>query len=120
MEVQSPCGPWCVCEEGFRASESGCVDVDECAQGTHTCTSGSADGTCTNTDGSFTCTCINEGVNSLHVDGESGPYCENVNECEIECNAGARLNTACNDCNVSGGQICVGRHRRRKAAEETA
>ena len=44
---------------------SGCVDDDECIDGTHTC---DANGACTNTEGSFTCEC-NAGYTG---DGQAG------------------------------------------------
>ncbi len=42
------------CEAGYRATSSGCLDIDECATGHGGC---SPDATCTNTDGGRTCTC---------------------------------------------------------------
>jgi hypothetical protein len=42
------------CAAGFRAGTSGCTDIDECAEATHTC---HPSATCKNTEGSFDCTC---------------------------------------------------------------
>ncbi len=43
-----------MCPSGYTLDGGMCVDIDECAQGTSTC---SADATCTNTPGGFTCAC---------------------------------------------------------------
>ncbi len=52
--LQGSCRP-AACDAGYRATASGCVDVDECAASDRGgC---SPDATCTNTDGSRTCTC---------------------------------------------------------------
>jgi hypothetical protein len=62
---QPPCGanqtcvesggtPACQCNPGYAPDGPGCVDVDECASGTHNCDLNAA---CTNTSGAFNCTC---------------------------------------------------------------
>jgi hypothetical protein len=44
-----------ICPPGFACNATaGCVDIDECADGTHNC---DANATCTNTSGGFTCAC---------------------------------------------------------------
>jgi len=48
-----------------------CIDIDECAVGTHDCHTESA---CTNTNGSFTCSC------NIGFSGP-GTWCEDVQEC---------------------------------------
>ena len=48
------------------------VDINECTQGTHTCTQ-----SCTNTEGSFQCAC-NSGF--LDVNGE----CTDIDECLVD------------------------------------
>lgn len=44
----------CSCGSGYRLATNGqgCLDVNECAEGTHGC-----DHTCTNTIGSYICSC---------------------------------------------------------------
>ena len=42
------------CDEGYVWSSNGCVDIDECATGTHDCAVAAI---CTNTPGSFSCAC---------------------------------------------------------------
>uniref|UniRef100_A0A0R3RL54 ZP domain-containing protein n=1 Tax=Elaeophora elaphi TaxID=1147741 RepID=A0A0R3RL54_9BILA len=45
----------CLCAEGYkRGTNSTCMDIDECAMGTHDCHPVAF---CNNTPGSFTCTC---------------------------------------------------------------
>jgi hypothetical protein len=44
----------CTCEDGFEPSGDTCVDIDECAEGTHTCHPSAS---CKNTDGGYDCTC---------------------------------------------------------------
>lgn len=42
------------CVDGYERASTGCVDIDECALGTHTCSREPAV-TCTNTPGGFSC-----------------------------------------------------------------
>lgn len=42
------------CPAGYRMGEARCVDIDECAEGTHTCSS-SPEVSCTNRSGGFVC-----------------------------------------------------------------
>ena len=82
----------CECKDGWRKSENSslsiserctsnhinplCVEVDECADETHNCSSqnGQANALCTNTIGSFQCTCT-QGWQG------DGFYCNDINEC---------------------------------------
>lgn len=43
----------CVCEQGYRLSGRGCVDVDECVEGTHDCNLTTT--TCKNLQGTYWC-----------------------------------------------------------------
>ena len=42
------------CGTGYKQDGSKCIDIDECAIGTHNCASNSF---CTNHDGLYTCSC---------------------------------------------------------------
>lgn len=42
------------CPAGYILSDTTCIDIDECAQGTHTCTGTSV---CKNDEGTFSCVC---------------------------------------------------------------
>jgi alpha-tubulin suppressor-like RCC1 family protein len=44
----------CTCDDGFEPSGDSCVDIDECAEGTHTCHPSAS---CKNTSGGYDCTC---------------------------------------------------------------
>ncbi|RWS14041.1 fibrillin-2-like isoform X2 [Dinothrombium tinctorium] len=61
------------CTPGFVLSEDGCVDVDECKQGTHNCTSNQR---CQNTNGGFVCRCD-------YGFREEKQRCVDINECEV-------------------------------------
>ncbi|XP_072014975.1 uncharacterized protein [Amphiura filiformis] len=62
----------CTCDEGFHGDgRAGCLDIDECITGEHTCHDNAA---CHNTIGSYTCGCL---------PGYSGDgfTCTDINEC---------------------------------------
>eukprot|EP00961_Rhodomonas_salina_P297775 3937488-Rhodomonas_salina.1 len=44
----------CLCSPGYEGDGTVCKDVDECAEGVHTC---HATANCNNTAGSFGCSC---------------------------------------------------------------
>jgi len=48
-------GYTCKCKAGYAFDGEQCVDIDECADGSHACGDG---GTCSNTAGSYTCKCM--------------------------------------------------------------
>jgi len=88
----------CSCADGYRYptdgrsdnTNLGCENVDECAEGTHTC---GVTQTCEDTDGSFLCTC---------KDGYAGEDCADVNECLASpCPAGQNCQ------NTDGSFMCT-------------
>ncbi|XP_078702689.1 uncharacterized protein LOC144928343 [Branchiostoma floridae x Branchiostoma belcheri] len=87
----------CNCEAGHRFVNRtvGCVDIDECAENSHTCP---ADSTCVNTDGAHDCSCEQEGF------VVQGSTCVDLDECQqtpSPCHANA-------DCtNTPGSYTCA-------------
>jgi alpha-tubulin suppressor-like RCC1 family protein len=47
-------GYTCTCDDGYELDGDACKNIDECLEGTHTC---SPSATCEDTEGSFECTC---------------------------------------------------------------
>ncbi|MFO0745476.1 MAG: EGF domain-containing protein [Myxococcota bacterium] len=101
------------CAAGFEDHGSGCVDTDECANGTADC---DPHATCANTPaGSFSCTCgagytgngktctLSPCASGMRWN-ESTHLCVDINEC-LEGTAGCDLNATCN--NTSGGFTCT-------------
>ena len=85
----------CVCLSGFE-DRGVCVDIDECANGTHAC---GKNGVCANTIGSYTCSCA-DGYASESPDTLQ---CGDVDECAAgtdSCGADA----LCAD--IVGGFVC--------------
>ena len=67
----------CECKEGYRgnpwpslAGDAGCVNMDECAEGTHSC---HATSKCANTDGGFDCVCSYTAVKTNFYRGACYP-----------------------------------------------
>ena len=70
-----------------------CEDFGECAEGIHTCADGTSIGTCVETAGSFDCECLGSTgtrPKTVKVYTDNGPICNDVNECEIECEVSSR------------------------------
>lgn len=61
------------CDPGYVWTSDGCVDIDECEDGTHDCATMAV---CTNLPGTFSCTCL-EGWEGDGVD------CQDVDECTL-------------------------------------
>ena len=82
-----------VCREGYVYYPEGdyCIDLDECAEGTHTC---SDELFCVNGQGDYTCMPCPAGFEL----GEDGVTCQDINECEfvgneaVDCQAGVCVN----------------------------
>lgn len=76
-------GVKCGCRQGWTLNEDSrtCIDVDECANGTHTCAAfGIGGARCENTDGSYRCVCSAE---KGWINSENDPkLCDNLNECK--------------------------------------
>lgn len=66
----------CTCNRGFAGDGMSCGDIDECADGWHTCFAD--DATCTNTGGSFQCGCV------AGYTGDGIASCSDVNECLLQ------------------------------------
>ncbi|CAH1238377.1 FBN3 [Branchiostoma lanceolatum] len=86
----------CQCDEGHRYEGFECVDIDECAEGSHTCPSSSM---CTNMDGTFNCNCGTQG----YVVDSSGT-CVDLNECQ-QSPSPCHVNAACT--NNDGSYTCA-------------
>jgi fibulin 1/2 len=81
------------CNPGYKFYLISCIDVDECSENLHNCTSIQV---CINTDGSHICETLGGGNNSLQLDCPRGyrknkatSQCEDINECAIgthDCN----------------------------------
>lgn len=61
------------CDPGYVWTSDGCVDIDECEDGTHDCATMAV---CANLPGTFSCTCL-EGWEGDGVD------CQDVDECTL-------------------------------------
>ena len=90
----------CVCPSGHMENDEGiCVDIDECATGSHSC---EANASCVNTIGGHACSC-----NAGYAPGDDwtflNPNCGDVDECAAgtdDCGA----NALC--ANTPGGYVC--------------
>ena len=84
------------CPGGYTSGvgASGCLNVDECAAGTHGC---DANAQCTDTDGSYSCACI-AGYSG------NGFSCVNVDEC-VAGTHGCDPNAQCDD--TVGSHTCT-------------
>ncbi|XP_058980408.1 latent-transforming growth factor beta-binding protein 4 isoform X2 [Musca domestica] len=73
QEAENEFGFQCICPVGYREENNRCVDVDECADGSHECSH-----QCVNTEGNYICKCP-QGYILPYATAHS---CEDVNECE--------------------------------------
>ncbi|XP_019645326.1 PREDICTED: uncharacterized protein LOC109486081 [Branchiostoma belcheri] len=69
----------CFCDQGYKLQQdNSCVDIDECADGTHKCDENAK--ACRNTLGSYECIC-KEGYHLSAAHG--GRRCQNIHECDV-------------------------------------
>ena len=94
------------CDEGYVWSSNGCVDIDECATGTHDCAVAAI---CTNTPGSFSCACregwVGDGKTCADVDecADGTAACHRQADCE---NTEGAYECACREGWVGDGKTC--------------
>ncbi|XP_042211836.1 fibrillin-2-like isoform X3 [Homarus americanus] len=91
------CHPLLNCGAGYKMNEFGtqCIDVDECADGTHQCTGNQE---CSNRQGGYICQCpTGFRHNSLR-------QCQDVNECEAYYGSVCASNAVCE--NTEGSYRC--------------
>ncbi|XP_016956087.1 uncharacterized protein LOC108028666 isoform X2 [Drosophila biarmipes] len=83
----------CICPAGYRSENSGCQDIDECAEDTHLCSH-----SCQNTPGGYECLCP-EGLNLVEeYTCLAENLCEvNNNGCEQICLSGRGGACACRE-----------------------
>jgi hypothetical protein len=91
---ESQAGPRCVCMTGYTGTGQWCLDLDECASGTHAC---DANAHCINLQGSYACEC-NPGY------AGSGWDCMDIDECATGQN-NCSANATC--LNTPGGFTCL-------------
>ncbi|KAK8406643.1 hypothetical protein O3P69_007314 [Scylla paramamosain] len=91
------CQPRLNCYAGFEMNEAGtqCVDIDECAKGTHQCVGNQL---CSNRQGSYICYCP-QGFRR-----NTQQQCEDINECESYRGRVCANNADCE--NTEGSFIC--------------
>ena len=90
----------CVCPSGHMENDEGiCVDIDECATGSHSC---EANASCVNTIGGHACSC-----NAGYAPGDDwtflNPNCGDVDECAAGTDS-CGANALC--ANTPGGYVC--------------
>ncbi|KAK2160224.1 hypothetical protein NP493_1661g00003 [Ridgeia piscesae] len=104
----------CVCVNNFyvQIEQNRCIDVDECALGTHNCdlNYGTWVGVCTNTPGSYTCGCATG--YELALNGKS---CNDLDECMAGTHG---CEHTCK--NTPGGYLCLCVTGFRLAADQKA
>ena len=84
----------CVCNPGFRRNGTECININECDDGTYTC---SVNKKCIDKEGYYTCSC-NEGYVS------NGESCNNIDECATNSHS-CPVNSTCID--TGGSYICA-------------
>ena len=88
----------CACEEGYEGlGRFFCINIDECALGTHTCDSKSS--VCRDTRGGFQCPC-----RPGFVGMGKGKPCSDIDECRYMDMFGCHANSSCR--NYPGGFAC--------------
>ncbi|TRY72497.1 hypothetical protein TCAL_10380 [Tigriopus californicus] len=92
------------CPKGYRFFLLSCIDVNECSEGIHNCTSQSD---CINTDGGFQCERQFRGIQSCpsgYLVNQTTGFCEDINECKLgihDCLPSQRCN------NTLGSHNCI-------------